>query len=74
MYTKHDLKSLSANIVYAKPVVTSDLPDEVREQAGELETLFAVHNGAGEQVALVASTGILADLAEQNNLTVVSLH
>ncbi len=74
MYTKQDLKSLSADIVYLKPVETSQLPADVREQAGDLETLFAVHNGKGEQVALVANPLVASHLADQNNLTVVSLH
>lgn len=74
MYTKQELKSLSANIVYLKPVETSDLPEDVQEQAGDLDTLYAVHNGKGEQVALVASEAIADHLAEQNNLQVVTLH
>ena len=73
MYTKQDLKRLTADIVYLKSVETSDLPDEVQEQAEGLSTLIAVHNGKGEQVALVANTSIADHLAEQNNLRVVPL-
>ena len=52
MNTKFDLTEMSANIVYLKPMDTADLPDEVREQAGDMGQVFAVHNGQGEQVAV----------------------
>ena len=53
MNTKFDLSQMSANIVYLKPMNTADLPDEVRDQAGDMERIFAVHNGEGEKVAYV---------------------
>lgn len=74
MYMKQDLKSLGANIVYLKPVDVSDLPQEVQAEAGELTTLFAVHNTKGEQVALVANPQIAAHLAEQHNMRIATLH
>ena len=45
MYTKQAFKKLTADIVYLKPVETSDLPEDIQVQAEGLETLFAVHNG-----------------------------
>ncbi|SHG91967.1 Protein of unknown function [Cognatiyoonia sediminum] len=74
MQRKHELKALAGNMIYLKPVATSDLPDEVREDAGSLGTVFAVHNTEGEQVALVANEAIAADLAAQNDMQVVSVH
>lgn len=74
MQMKQELKALAGNMIYLKPVSTSDLPDEVREDAGTLETVFAVHNTKGEQVALVANEAIAADLAAQNDMQVVPLH
>ncbi len=74
MYTKQDLKSFSTDIVYLKPVEIADLPQDVQDQAGDLDVLFAVHNGKGEQVALVATEAVADHLAKQNNLQVVSLH
>ena len=44
MNTKFDLTEMSANIVYLKPMNTEDLPEGVREQAGDMEQIFAVHN------------------------------
>lgn len=74
MHSKHDLRALGANIVYIKPVATEDLPAEVQAEAGSLKTLFAVHNAAGEQVALVANPDVAAHLAQMNALQLVTVH
>ena len=74
MYMKHDLTAIGANIVYLRPVATVDLPDSIRQQAGTLDTLFAVHNTKGEQVALVANVAIAGDLAAANDMQLVTVH
>ena len=74
MKTRYDLKGLSRNIVYLKPVDVADLPRDVREQAGDLETLYSVHNGEGEQVALVANARIASYLAAENDMRLVTVH
>lgn len=74
MFTKNDLHVLGQNIVYLKPVATADLPDDVQAQAGDLKTLFAVHNTMVEQVALVASEGIATHLAAEHHMQLVTLH
>lgn len=62
------------NIVYVKPVATADLPPEVQAQAGGAETLYAVHNELGEQLALVASRHMAFALARQNDMAPVQVH
>ena len=74
MNMKFDLTEMSANIVYLKPMDTADLPDELREQAGDLEKIFAVHNGQGEQVAYIADLTFAAHLADEHNMQIVTLH
>ena len=74
MQTPYDLKDVGRNIVYLKPVATADLPADVQEQAGDQETLFALHNGNGEQVALVASPRIASHLAAEHSMELVTLH
>jgi hypothetical protein len=74
MYMKHDLQDLGANIIYLRPVATEDLPDELRAQAGELETLFEVHNTKGEQVALVAHPAVADELAAAHQMQLVTVH
>jgi hypothetical protein len=61
-------------IVYVRPVNVDELPDEVREQAGGLETLFAVHNADGERLALVRDRKLAFVLARQNDLAPVNVH
>jgi len=74
MNTKFDLSEMGANIVYLKPMNLAELPDEVRAQAGDLEQIFAVHNGNGEQVAYIADLKFANHLAEENNVRIVTLH
>ncbi len=74
MNTKHDLKNIGANIVYVKPVDAADLPQEMLDQIGDHNRLYAVHDADGEQLALVAHREIATQLAAQNNLEAVSLH
>jgi len=74
MFMKHDLNDIGANIVYLRAVATVDLPDDIREQAGSLDVLFAVHNTKGEQLALVANAAIAGDLAAANNMQLVTVH
>lgn len=61
-------------LVYVKPVAVSDLPDEVREQAGDMKQLFAVHNSDGEQLALVANRRLAFALALENDMSPMTLH
>jgi len=68
------LKALGENMIYIKPVRTEDMPEEVRAQAGDAKTLFALHNTKGEQVALVATQGIASHLAQEHDMQLVTLH
>ena len=54
MRTKYDLSALGPDVVYVKAVPVESLPPEVREQAGDREVIFAVHDAEGTQLALVA--------------------
>jgi hypothetical protein len=75
MNTKQELRALGENIVYLRAVDVADLPDDVRAEAAEVatDTLFAVHNTEGEQVALVASADVASHLAKVNELQLVTL-
>lgn len=61
-------------IVYVRPVLTADLPEDVQEQIGDLETVFAVHDAAGERLALVRDRKMAFVLARQNDLAPVNVH
>ena len=74
MNTKTNLADLAGKIVYVKPVAVSDLPEELREQAGELTTIFAVHDAMGAQLALVADRNLAFALARQHDMRPVTVH
>jgi hypothetical protein len=61
-------------IVYVRPVAVEDLPDEVRAQMGELETIYSVHGADGRQLALVADRKLAFHLAREHDFTPVSVH
>ena len=68
------LKDLARGIVYVKPVPVADLPQDLRDQAGELETIFAVHDAEGAQLALVADRRLAYALARQHHMQPVTVH
>ena len=74
MDTKFDLESFGQGIVYVKPILAADLPDEMRAKVGDLEELFSVHDAEGQQLALVADRKLAFHLARQHNMEPVTLH
>ena len=74
MNTKLDLDSLAGRIVYVKPIAVADLPEEVQAQAGDLTTIFAVHDAQGAQLALVADRRLAFALARQHDMRPVTVH
>jgi hypothetical protein len=61
-------------IVYVRSVPVADLPGEVRAAAGDLTTIYAVHDADGERLALVADRGLAFVLARQHDMAPVSVH
>jgi hypothetical protein len=61
-------------IVYVRPVAVADLPDELREQAMGLDTVYAVHDAMGERLALVKDRKLAFIVARQNDMAPVSVH
>lgn len=70
-------KALPVNerqIVYVRPVAVADLPEEVQDQIGPVETVYSVHRPNGEQLALVKDRAMAFVIARQNDLAPVSVH
>jgi hypothetical protein len=61
-------------IVYVREIAVRDLPDALREQAGDLDMLWSVHAADGQQLALVANKALAFHLARQHDVTPVSVH
>ncbi len=75
MDTKYQgLAGSGDRIVYVRPVQVADLPEAIREQAGELQTIWSVHRPDGQRVALVADRGLAFALSRQNDMVPVSTH
>lgn len=75
MDTKYEFDANEAPaIVYVRPVEVKDLPAEMREQAGGLTTIYAVHTVNGERLALVGDRKLAFMLARQNNMDPVAVH
>ncbi|MEJ6478282.1 MAG: hypothetical protein ACI86S_000775 [Paracoccaceae bacterium] len=75
MNTEYKLADRSDDrLVYVKPVALSELPEEVREQAGDVKQLFALHNSDGEQLALVANRRLAFALARENDMSPMAVH
>ncbi len=65
---------IDERIVYVRPVSTAILPDDVREELGNIDEVYAVHSAAGERLALVAERDMAFVLARQNDLSPVAVH
>ena len=75
MDTKFDFGMSGENpIVYVRPVKVADLPEEIRQQAMGIETLYAVHDAMGAQLALVKDRRLAFVLARQNDMAPVAVH
>ena len=51
-----------------------DLPEDLREQIGDIETVYSVHRPDGERLALVRDRSLAFSLARQHDLAPVSAH
>ncbi|MCA0905611.1 MULTISPECIES: DUF1150 family protein [Ruegeria] len=74
MNTPIEINAQGNRIVYVKTVEVSELPREVREQAGDLDQLYAVHDSDGQQLALVADRKLAFVLAREHDLSPVAVH
>lgn len=74
MNTPFEIDQSSDRIVYVKTVDVSDLPQEVRAEAGDLDQLYAVHSADGEQLALVSDRHTAFVLARQHDYSPVAVH
>lgn len=61
-------------IVYVRSIQVAELPDDVREQIGDLEVIYAVHGADGQRLALVANRMLAFHLARQHDATPMSVH
>ncbi|MEO0817921.1 MAG: DUF1150 family protein [Pseudomonadota bacterium] len=67
-----------AQLVYVRPISAEEigaiLPANALEELGTTEDLFAVHNSAGERLAIVEGRDAAFAAARAHKLTPTSLH
>ena len=61
-------------IVYVRPVLVADLPDDVREQIEGRDVVYSVHAPDGQQLALVADRMMAFHLARAHDFAPVNVH
>ena len=69
MNTPIEINTEGDRIVYVKTVEVADLPSDLRDQAGDLDQLYAVHDSDGQQLALVADRKLAFVLAREHDLS-----
>ena len=74
MKTTYDVDQPENRIVYVKTIDAADLPDAVRDEIGDLDQLFAVHDSDGQQLALVADRKLAFVLAREHDYAPVAVH
>ena len=75
MTNEHNATQLNAGrIVYIRPIAVADLPDDLRQKANGLVTLYAIGSETGERLALVRDRDLAFVVARQNDMTPVSVH
>lgn len=75
MNTKYDFKENDGQrLVYIRPVVVADLPEEIQEQAQGREKVYGVHSSDGLCLALVKDRKLAFALARQNDFAPVEVH
>lgn len=74
MQTPFDFGPEAGRTVYVKPVLVSDLPQDVQDQAGDLNCMYAVHDEDGQQLALVSDRRMAFVLARQHDFAPVPVH
>ena len=63
-----------AAIVYVRPVLVSDLPEEIQAASRGIKTIYAVHDQDGQRLLLVRDRKLAFVLARQNDLSPVNVH
>ncbi|MDE0305820.1 MAG: DUF1150 family protein [Albidovulum sp.] len=60
--------------VYVRPVEAEDLPDDIREQISDSKEMFALHDSAGQRIAVVSDRRIAFAVARRNDFSPVHVH
>lgn len=68
------LAAQTSKIVYVRPIAVAGLTEDLRDQIGPVETVYAVSDAGGAQLALVVNRDLAFALARQHDMAPVSVH
>jgi hypothetical protein len=75
MNTRYDFERTEGQrLVYIRPVIVADLPEEMQEQAQGRKKVYGVHSPDGMCLALVKDRKLAFALARQNDFAPVEVH
>ncbi len=72
--TFKDFPESNSRIVYVRPVLVSDLPDNLRDQADGAATIYALHAPDGARLALVKDRALAFMVAREHDYAPVNVH
>ena len=70
---KFDMPNVEGHYVYVRPILVADLPEKLRAQAGEVETIYSMNAEDGARIALVISREMAFAIAREHDLSPVML-
>ncbi|MEM6408262.1 MAG: DUF1150 family protein [Pseudomonadota bacterium] len=65
---------MAERIVYIRPVDVAELPEDLQNESGGREQIYALHSADGERLALVRDRKTAFVLARQNDFAPVTVH
>ena len=74
MNDKYEDAKNDSNIVYIKEVMASEVPADINLDALESDSVFALHDANGAQLAVAANRQLAVHLAKANDLVPMTLH
>ena len=75
MNTKYNFERTDGQrLVYIRPVIVAELPEEIQVQAEGQEKVYGVHSPDGLCLALVKDRKLAFALARQNDFAPVEVH
>ena len=60
--------------VYVRRVEVDELPDDIREQISDASEMFALHDSAGQRIAVVSDRRTAFAVARRNDFSPVHVH
>lgn len=71
MNVKFNMPPVEGHYVYVRPILVADLPEKLRAQAGDADTIYSMNAEDGARIAFVVSRDLAFAIARENDLSPV---